>query len=173
MTLMDLLVVQKTASVVQKTPSVVQNQGVPLIKEEEEEEQYSPQPPSQAREGFLPSLVASADGNSQSKKPSHDGNAAKDVRAAISKAMRECNLSDPRMTTVIDRAMRLEAEKTDAAPDWNAIAERMAKNYGEYLANLHLMASKPGPRKFFAHGMWADQRKWPWDEKERRTRRQF
>lgn len=157
---------QKTASVSQKQASVSQNRGS-LFKEEKEEDKYSPLPPSQAKGGRLDSIAASADPRtSKSKTP---GERRDERRAAVAKVMRECDLSASRLGPAIEQAMRLEASKTDAPPDWNAIAERMAKSYSAWLANLHLMTFKPGARKFFTE-LWTDQRKWPWDEKRMREK---
>jgi hypothetical protein len=160
-TLVDLLVSQKTPLVSQKQASVSQNGGS-LFKEEKEEEQYSPLPPSQAKGVKLDFVAASADPKTSKSKSFAE---RRDERlAAVAKVMRECDLSASRLGPVFEQAMRTEASKTDAPPDWNAIAERMAKSYSTWLANLHLMAFKPGARKFFTE-LWTDQRKWPWDEK--------
>jgi hypothetical protein len=168
-TLLDLLVVQKTASVVQKTPLVVHPE--PFFKEEEEEDKYSPLPLSQAKGGLLPNLSASVvDGNhDKNKKTPHD---AKGLAAAVAKVLRECSLSTPRLDRVIEAAMRLDAAKTDGPPNWNAVAESMVKSYAIWLQDQHLMAFKPGSRKFF-HEYWNDQRKWPYDEKRVSERRRF
>jgi hypothetical protein len=182
-TLLDLLVVQKTPLVVQKTASVVHPE--PFFKEEEFKDLNSPLPLSQAKGGQLPSLTASAEdktdksnGKSKSEKPSRDGRGggeAGSLERAVAWVKRECVLSRPSVGEAIRRAMLLEGGKSDAAPDYDRMATRMAKFYAEFLANQHLMAYKIGPAKFFDDGLWDDQRKWPWDEKAVRDsqRRRF
>lgn len=168
-TLLDILVPQKPASVPQKQGLVPQIGGV-LFKEEKEEEFNTPLPPSQAKGGLLPSLAAGSETKSKNNGLPDERRGVGDaddrvVAGAVAKVMRECGLSAPRLGPVIEAAMRLEASTTDEAPNWNSIAERMTASYARYLSLMHLMAFKPGARKFFAEGMWSDERKWPWDEK--------
>jgi hypothetical protein len=200
-TLVDLLVPQKQASVPQKTASVPQNRGS-LFKEEEFKELNTPLPPkggqlssltANADADVLPSpQISSADRvaaglppdtvvrpprNGKNQKPSRDGPGAGGAYdPAMDKAVawlkRECVLAGSRTEAAIRRAMRLEGEKTDAPPDYDRIAARMAKSYAEFLANQHLMAYKIGPPRFF-DDMWDDQRKWPWDEKRLREGRRL
>lgn len=136
----------------------------------------SPLPLSQAKGGMLPSLVASADGTGKNKKLSRDGRGAADLlarSAAVTKVLRECGISDPRMAPVIDRAMGAYAALTDEIPDWNAIAERMTASYSKFVRHLPLLAYRPGPRKFFALGLWDDERRWPWDDKKLNEKRRL
>jgi hypothetical protein len=94
------------------------------------------------------------------------------METAVAWLKRECVLAGQKVEEAMRRALLLEGGKSDAAPEYDRIAARMAKNYAEFLANQHLMAYKIGPPRFF-DDLWDDQRKWPWDEKRLREGRRF
>jgi hypothetical protein len=84
--------------------------------------------------------------------------------AAVAKVMRECNLSNPRLVRVIRAAMETQRAKSDAPPDWNAIAELMIERQRLFVGDADLMRHSVGPRKFFAEGYWIDRELWPYDQ---------
>jgi hypothetical protein len=138
-------------------------------------------PLSQAKGGVLPFVTANADsktGKGKNRKPSRDGPSAGEaddpaMDTAVTWLKRECVLAGRETEAAIRRAMRLEAGKTDVAPDYDRIAAHMAKSYANFLANTHAMAYKLGASRFFDDGLWRDSRKWPWDEKRLREGRRL
>jgi hypothetical protein len=183
------LVSQKQASVSQGKQSVSQNrasvsQGYTfyLKKKKNEEEENTPLPPSQAMGGLFP------DGPESSLPPdpktSNRNNLPVKRRApaamsesalaeAVAKVMRECNLSEPRLGPVIERAMRTEAAKTDEATGWNGIAERMiaAQRLYVQLGRDGVLRVTVRVRRFLAEGLWRDDGLWAID-REALNRRQ-
>lgn len=119
----------------------------------------NPLPPSQAN-GECVSRTASENG-------------AKHCHEAVRKVMRELNLTERRMERVIAAAIVAYRAKTDAPLDCNAVAELMIRARNEYLAHAHLLKCQSGPRKFFALGMWADERLWVVDRQAVREQRRL
>lgn len=135
----------------------------------------TPLPPSKSRGGIEnkteSSSVASdpsrnAAGASQAKSERHV------CEEAVAKVMRECNVSDPRMRPVIARAMQAFHAKSDGLADCNATAERMIRQRSNYAEDADLLKYTVGVRKFFAHGVWADSRLWPYDQEKLNRMRQ-
>lgn len=160
--------------------------GHALIKrKKKEEEVLNPPTPLASKGGVLPEIRAGAAapeepktgngksngedlaGEGQEQKPRRRQKQEQDPERAeaVAKVMRECDLSDPRLEPAIDAAMLREAGRTDERPKWNAIAEAMAEHYRLYCESLPLMRYPVGPRKFFAHGLWKADGRWPWDQK--------
>lgn len=83
--------------------------------------------------------------------------------AAVQLVMRECDLADRRLAPVIENALRAYAAKSGNR-ELLEIARVMIKSRKEFLSHAHLMRYTIGPRKFFAHGLWNDDRQWPYDQ---------
>lgn len=102
-------------------------------------------------------------------------NGAKHCDEAVRKVMRELDISNPRMERVIACAIVAFRAKTDDPPDCNAVAENMIarrKGYLEWDRN-NLLKYQVGVRKFFADGVWADDRQWVLDKDELRRQRRL
>lgn len=100
---------------------------------------------------------------------------AKACDDAVRKVMRELDISNPRMERVIACAIVAFRAKTDDPPDCNAVAENMIarrKGYLEWDRN-NLLKYQVGVRKFFADGVWADDRQWVLDKDELRRQRRL
>lgn len=158
------LVSHETASVSQKQASVSQNEGL-LIRRKRRRQ----------RQVLNPLTPATARGDVPGEKPSGDLDQAARItmQFAIGKVMRECNLSEPRLRRVVERAMRTEAAKSDEPPDWNAIGERMIAGQREYTAAGRdgLLFKPENMRRFFGDGLWCDDGRWGIDKIEIRERR--
>lgn len=176
-TLSELLLSQKPGGTVPETPGDCPTDGAPLILNLSRN-LNTPLPPASGG-GVLDSISASVvleDEVQEQKLPSEgEGqgrNDAEALRAAVAKVMREANFSDPRLEPVIERAMRVEASKTDDAPNWNGIAEHMCEARAEYSRLSRDGCLRFGPYrmdKFFAGGIWIDSGLWGIDHQ--RTRR--
>jgi hypothetical protein len=78
----------------------------------------------------------------------------------------ECGAGDRGLRGAVERALRVALEKAHAAqkPQWpDEIATRMITAWREYLENSNLMRVVYGAKRFFAEGIWEDQRRWHWD----------
>lgn len=73
-----------------------------------------------------------------------------------------------RAQVAIVMAIEAECKRVDKPPESAAaeIAERMVASWAEYLRNEHLLRFKWQPPKFFEGGHWADDRTWPWDQRQ-------
>jgi hypothetical protein len=133
-------------------------------RNKKQELKTSPLPLSQAKGGQLEHLAANAE--DQNTKPNgKDQSPPRDaLEAAVAKVMRDCHLSGRRIAKVIEASMRLDASRSDAPANWNAIAEAMSSSYEQFLRQQDLMAYKILALRFFSE-LWDDNRKWPWDEK--------
>lgn len=92
---------------------------------------------------------------------------------AVTKVMRECNFADERLRSVIAAGMRSYHAKTDEPADCNRTAELMVESYGRYAEYASLLRFIVGPRKFILHGLWLDERLWPWDQEKVNAAKRF
>ncbi|WP_420239238.1 hypothetical protein ACOBR2_06560 [Telmatobacter bradus] len=87
-----------------------------------------------------------------------------DVTAARIWVMGECDYQEHRrgrgIARVIDAVLRDRVKRGEAL---GTVAERMVASVRKFTKNAHLMRFPCGPVKFFELGLWADERKWPWD----------
>ena len=113
----------------------------------------------------LPPSQASGE-SSSAEATTRNENERGSCEEAVDKVMRECNLSDDRLRKVIAVAMRAWHAKSDASADCNATAELMIQQRGIYARDADLLKFTVGVRKFFAHGVWCDQRLWPYDQQK-------
>jgi len=129
------------------------HQTGPLIDKTQDtklQDKYTPQPPSQATGECGVSRFAGED-------------PMQGRGEAVTKVMRELNITESRMMPVIARAIDGFRAKTDAPPDSNAVAELMVTARRAYLANAYVLKYQVGLRKFIALGIWADERQWVFD----------
>lgn len=165
---------QEKLVVSQKRGFVSQGEALYLKKKKKEEEENTPLPPSQAKGVLFPDLPDDSlpsPGTSNRKIPPARGRVPEPaydpaVSLAVAKVMRECNLSEPRLGPVIERAMRSEAAKTDERPNWNDIAERISKAQRWYvhLGRAGVLRVTVRVRRFLAEGLWRDDGLWNIDQ---------
>jgi hypothetical protein len=115
----------------------------------------TPLPPSQARWKKV--------------SPSHRGT----CEDAVSMVMRELNLSERRMAAVIARAIAAHRAKTIEPPGCWVVAESMVKARHDYLGLSSVLKFQVGVRKFFAQGVWADERLWVVDREQIQRQRRL
>lgn len=91
-----------------------------------------------------------------------------DWQRAVDLVVTELGTTNRRVRAAIDGAMLAETRRRKQLgpkPFPAMLAQEMISEWKKYLAHADLMRYQFEAKRFFAEGIWRDQRRWPWDEK--------
>ena len=142
-------------------------------RKRQQEQELSPQPPTQARGAEAGNLVPIDECRGASSDSTLGGQAdaglVRRMDAAAQLVMEGCGFVEKRLRRVIRQVMAQDYAAKDTEPE--ATAKAMSQSWRSYCTNGELLRVHYGPGKFFSLGIWRDDRLWGWDEAKIERRR--
>jgi len=89
--------------------------------------------------------------------------------ADLDRVMRECGFTERRLRKAL--GVVLESRRLQTGGSSGTVALEMVQAWKDYGENTRFLRTVTGPRKFFAQGMWLDDRLWNWDQQKLEMRR--